>query len=77
MALPPRWDRAKQEMVVGRFFANMPNDFNLQVAAFIAMAEVEGISPPPAIEVLDALADLTDDIVRTIGEKAFALGFLK
>ena len=55
----------------------MPNDFNLQVAAFIAMAEVEGISPPPAIEVLDALADLTDDIVHTIGEKAFALGFLK
>lgn len=67
---PPRWDSAKNEMVVVVMSHGAKFEMDLEITSFIAFSKIEGVSGQPAIGIMRKLAHEIDGILDAIDAQA-------
>jgi hypothetical protein len=74
--VPPKWDAAKQEMVLAIVPRGSTVVCDMAVETFVAMGKVDGVVGKPAVEVLNTIAGIVADIVRKLEDEGIRLGIL-
>lgn len=77
LEIPPRWDRAKNEMILVRVRHGTRVDYDFQIQMFIAMAEVDVVDGQPADAVLNTLVGKVEGIILTIEAESRRIGIIK
>ena len=74
---PPKWDPARQEMVLAVVPHGSAGNWNMEIETVIAIAKVEGVVGKPAVMVLNGIANVVERIVNTLETEGMRLGYLK
>jgi hypothetical protein len=74
---PPRWDAAKNEMILARVLHGSEFNCDLQVQTFIAFAKVDAVLGQPAIPILNNMVGIVERIIMALESEARRLGIIK
>lgn len=72
----PRWDSAKQEMILVRIARGVPRSIDIEVDTFIAIGKVDGVEGQPAIGILNGLAGVVERIIMAIEAESRRIGHI-
>lgn len=76
MAIPPRWDRTKNEMILFRVREGGEIQTQFRIALHIAMCDIEFVDGQPADAVLNEFVRIVESIVMAIEAETRRLGLI-
>src|SRR5207249_1323483 len=74
LPFPPRWDSAKNEMILARAPSDVKFTMNYDYSFFVAFSDVEFVDGEPVTRVLDYLAGVVESIVMAIEAESKRIG---
>lgn len=73
-SFPPKWDSAKNEMVLAVVKHGSQPNYDLEISAFVAFADVDTLANAFVAQVLERMAIRTREVVTAVQLKARELG---
>ena len=76
-AFPPEWDSTKNEMVLAVVPAKANTRYNFKIAMLVAFANVDFLARIPALDALNDMARIVENIIATLEVESRKLGLIK
>jgi hypothetical protein len=75
-SFPPAWDGQKNEIVLGEFTAGSKVEYDMDLAIFVAMADIGTVGGTNAIDTLTGMANAVECILLAKEAKARAISLI-